>query len=290
MDKAPTVFDGHAHLFSPDVIANVSNLKGLAAALSLNIDDAGRRTDKAALKRESAAAGVRACLLLPTAPVNKVHKVNDFFVKTVEGEEGLFTAGTLHPYSTALEGELEWLSRRGIRALKFCSFSQGFDLQAEETSRLLGKIQAHNVAGKSRFFVILDTFYRADIYFRAPKDHLTTPEKLGRLVADFPEIDFVGAHMGGLAAPYHEIEEYLTPKDNLYLDTSNAAYVLSGEEFIRLLHLHGPEHVIFGTDWPWFGQGEEIARIRGLLYEAGLSFQEQAKVFGGNIVRLLGDV
>jgi uncharacterized protein len=282
------IFDSHTHLFSPGIIANVAKLNGLAAVLALDIDKARGRTDTAILKREAETAGVRGCLLLPTAPVNGIHRTNEFFLKTVEGEEGLVTAGTLHPSASGIDEELGYLNRRGVRALKFSSFSQKFDLTAEETFALFEKVGDHNLSGKPRFFVILDTFNQADIYFGAPREYLTTPEKLGRLVACFPEIAFVGAHMGGLAAPIQEIERHLPPQNNLYLDTSNAAHVLTMHEFLHLLELHGPDRILFGTDWPWFGHQEEIALIRDLLNEAGFSASEQSRVFGGNISQLLG--
>ncbi len=94
--------------------------------------------------------------------------------------------------------------------------------------------------------------------------------------------------MGGLAAPYYEIKECLAPRSNLYLDTSNASQVLSRPEFLRLLDLHGPDRILFGTDWPWFGFEEEVTRIQGLLQEAGFTSQERSRIFSGNICRLLG--
>jgi hypothetical protein len=96
--------------------------------------------------------------------------------------------------------------------------------------------------------------------------------------------------MGGLSAPYREIEEHLAPQNNLYLDTSNAAHVLSRKEFLRLLTRHGPERILFGSDWPWFGHEEEVTRIQGLLEEAGFSHQDRSKVFSGNVSRLLGEI
>jgi len=288
-DFLPAFFDSHTHLFSPAVITSVFKREGLADALSLNIQKAVGRTDKAALKRELRSAGVQGCLLLPTASVNAVRRTNDLFLETVRGEDALFTAGTLHPSYPDLDNEIDRLSLNNVRALKFSSFSQGMDLKAEETFLLFDKIRSHNLSGKPKFFVILDTFYQADRYFGSTERHLTTPERLGYLVKSFPEIDFVAAHMGGLAAPFPEIEKHLQPQDNLYLDTSNAAHVLSANEFLRLLKHHGPERIIFGTDWPWFGHKEEIALIRQLLTEAGFSAGAQALVFAGNIYRLLQD-
>jgi len=283
-----TIFDCHTHIFPPAVIENVSRLNGLAASLSLDVDGARRRLDKAALKQEARSAGVHACLFLPTAPADGVRKINDRFLSFVEGEESLFTAGTLHPSDPGTDEELERLSSCGVRALKFSSFSQGFDLAARDTFHLFEKIQDHNLSGKEHFFVVLDTFYGADVYFGVPRKHVTTPEKLGRLAAAFPAIRFVGAHMGGLAAPWTEIVKHIVPGKNLYLDTSNAAHVLSGEQFTDMLRLHGPARILFGTDWPWFGHAEEVRLIQELLQQAGFSLQEQQLVFSGNITRLLG--
>jgi len=289
-ERFPAVFDSHTHLFSPGVVARVSGIEGLASALCLEVGLAAHRTDTAALKSEAGAAGVTACLLLPTSAAAGVRRVNDLFLGAVEKEGSLLTAGTLHPAAAGMVEEIERLCARGVRAIKLCSFSQGFDLLADETFRLFDMLRAHNASGKPRMFVILDTFCQADRYFGVPRDHLTTPERLGRLVAGFPEIDFVGAHMGGLAAPLRDIEEHLPPAPNLYLETSNASHVLSGDGFLRLLGLHGPERVIFGTDWPWFGQSQEVSRIRALLETAGFSFREQSEVFSGNASRLLGRI
>jgi uncharacterized protein len=283
----PAIIDSHAHIYSRSVISNVLTLDGLATALGLDVSSVGGRMDKDALKREAGSAGVRACLLLPTAPADGVRKVNELYLKTVEGEESLFTAGTLHPAAPGMDEEIERLSGCGVRAIKLCSFSQGFNLEAEDTLRLFDRIRAHNIAGKPRLFVVLDTFYKADFYFRIPQKHVTTPKRLGRLVASFPEIDFVGAHMGGLTAPFAEINKHLAPRNNLYLDTSNAAALLPRKEFLNLLRTHGPERILFGTDWPWFGHREEVPCIQDLLQEAGFSPEGQAKVFRDNISRLL---
>ncbi len=284
----PGIFDSHAHLYSPSVIASVRNRDGLANSLCLNVEDATSRTDKFALKKECATAGVQTCLLLPTAPAQKVTEVNDLFIAAVQGEDTLLTAGTLHPSAADQDKELERLSSLGIRALKLCTFSQGFDLEASATLRLFDMVRAHNISDKPRFYVVLDTFYQADIYFGAAKDFITTPKKLAQLASAFPEINFVGAHMGGLSAPFCEIEEYLKPRTNMYLDTSNAAQMLARDEFLRLVHLHGPDHILFGTDWPWFGHQDEIARLRELLQTGGLSAQEQDCIFSGNIHKLIG--
>jgi uncharacterized protein len=283
----PAVIDCHAHIYPQAVIDNVLSIDGLAEFLHLDVNAVAGRTDHAALKCEADAAGVHACLLLPVAPARRVRETNDQFLRIAAESAGFFTAGAMHPFLPGIDEELEKLSSHGVRALKLSSFSQKFDLESQEAVRLFEKIQKNNLTRKQRFFVILDTFYRADHFFQASKNFLTTPKKLARLAERFPEIDFVAAHMGGLAAPFHEIEQCLAPRNNLYLDTSNAAHMLSRDEFIRLITLHGAERILFGTDWPWFSHKEEAAFIRALLKEAKFSPQEQSHVFSGNISRLL---
>jgi uncharacterized protein len=281
------IIDCHAHIYSRTIMDNVLRIEGLADLLHLDKGAVASRTNKADLKRDATEGGVQACLLLPVASASGVSETNDQFLKMVEGETDLFTAGAIHPSAPNLDEELEKLGRCGIRALKLSSFTQKFDLDSEENYRLFKKIQDHNAQGNRQFFVILDTFYQADRFFNAAHNFVTTPEKLGRLAAQFPEIDFVAAHMGGLAAPFTEIEKHLTPGSNLYLDTSNAAHMLSRQEFIRLMTTHGPDRILFGTDWPWFAHKDEVAFIRGLLKESGFTLQEQSNIFSGNIARLL---
>ena len=85
--------------------------------------------------------------------------------------------------------------------------------------------------------------------------------------------------MGGLGATFEELDQELKPLPNLYLDTSNASHTLSAEQFIRMLHTHGPGHILFGTDWPWFLHISEVKRIDGLMEKAGFSKKEKEAYF-----------
>jgi predicted TIM-barrel fold metal-dependent hydrolase len=282
------IIDSHAHIFSPGIIANVSRKTELVELLHLEIGPAAARTHAAALKEEARAAGVDRILLLPTATEKEVRQVNDRFLDLVRDEAMLFTAGTAHPGYAHNRDELLRLKKQGIRMIKLCSFSQGFDLEAASTRALFDTIDEVNRLNGDSFAVVLDTFYLADRFFGTPPRNITTPERLARLADAYPDLLFVGAHMGGLAAPFEEIVRHLTPRPNLFLGTSNAAHTLSRREFVTLLEMHGPERILFGTDWPWFGQKDEMARITDLLEAAGFHEEDRAKVFCGNICRLTG--
>ncbi len=282
------IFDGHAHLFHPKVISNVQKKGEVVKLLGLQTEGAEQRVGAPILENELRAAGVGGCLVLPTAQSDEVGRVNGAFFREVEKFPLLHPAGTLHPgYGKKREALVKFISRK-IRAIKMCSFSQKFALDDPKTLDLFELISQVNQTQKSGFFVILDTFSRADTFFGTPPGHNTTPPRLAELVKRFPDVNFIGAHMGGLSAPFKEIRTHLTPRDNLFLDTSNAAHVLKEEEFIFLLKAHGPEHIIFGTDWPWFTHPQEIELQNRLFEKAGYSKAQRQGVFSENIIRLLG--
>jgi predicted TIM-barrel fold metal-dependent hydrolase len=282
------IIDAHAHIFAPQVIANVSGRPALIEALHLDVAGAQQRTSTVALEQESRPAGVDACLLLPVATVDKIRETNLAFQEIAAHQDSFFTAGTLHPQFSANAEELLRMSAAGIRAIKLCSFSQGFAVPAAETQDLFRLIEDTNRLHNAHFFVILDTLYQAHRFFGTAPEFDTTPAMLGQIVMAYPGVDFVLAHMGGLAAPAQEILQHLPPAGNLYLDTSGAAYTLSAEDFIELLKIHGPDHIIFGTDWPWFGHRRELDLLDVLLDRAGFRPADKQKVYCRNAAGLLG--
>lgn len=282
------IIDSHTHIFTNKVIAGGCAQEELTALLQLDAKLAPERTSVAALQRESRAAGVSACLLLPVSPAAEVARTNSTFMKMAAGTDSIYTAGNLHPHCKNIEAELYRLHSREIRIIKLCSYAQRFSPDAPETQAMFKLVAGVAAAVGVRFTVIMDTFYLASDYLGTPAECVTTPARLGKLVRTYPELNFVAAHMGGLGAPQELVDRHLAPAPNLYLDTSVAAHTLSERDFLRLLDLHGPEHVIFGTDWPWLSHATEVRLIDQLLDKANFTPPEKEQVFCRNIAGLLG--
>lgn len=259
----------------------------MTAFLDLQTEGAHDRISIESLASSMRKAGVAGGLNLPTAAARDVERVNAISIERTRENHFLKTAGTLHPDFPLNREEIERLSQNGIRGIKLCSFSQGFVLDAPAALALFGLIEEHNQKSGKRFFVVLDTFYHAHDYFGTNPAFTTRPAQIAALAGRFPHTTFIGAHMGGLGAPFEELWESLTPSDNLMLDTSNAAHTLSREQFIALLKRFGPEHILFGTDWPWFEHEPEIARIEELTDAAGFNKRQKEAVFHENMTGLL---
>lgn len=280
------IIDSHCHIFTKQIIQNVSSNSALVDSIKLDVAYAEQRLDPETLEQSAAANGVEICLLLPTAAPNKAPAENDRHLRFVAQWPRLRSLATLHPMMKDISDEIRRVFNLGIVGFKLSSFSQRFDLISREVEVMFSALEKSGSDCGIRSVVVLDTFTRADIHFGADQDHVTTPAKLTEIARRHSEIDFVGAHMGGLAADPDELLHELTPAANLFLDTSNAAHTLTNGEFIQLLKIHGPYHILFGTDWPWFHHAAEIPKIRSLLEEAGYNESEQQAVFGDNACRL----
>ncbi len=282
------IFDSHIHLFTNKVIFNVQQKIEMVRQLKLQTNGAENRTTTESLKTGMVEAGVEGALMLPTANAPRVHKTNQNCINTAAANPSIKTAGTLHSDAPDIEGELAYLQQHHVRVIKLCSFSQGFSLNGPNALKMFKTIQSANENSEAAFSVVLDTLYTADRYFGTPTEFITTPKRLATLIDRYPGINFIGAHMGGLDAPFNEIQRHLRPRPNLFLDTSNAAHTLSKNEFCNLVEQHGPGHILFGTDWPWFNHEKEVALIDNLLAEVGFDRGDKARVFGVNIRKLLG--
>lgn len=282
------MIDCHAHLFHPKVIANVKKRSALVQRIRLNTEGADQRVGAGPLEQALHRNRFHACLVLPTALPHEVSRVNDALFKTLRASPLLYPAGTLHPDYHANPAELQKLRERDQRGIKLCSFSQRFSLEASPTLAMFELIQRVNVNEGGAFFVVLDTFASAHQFMGSPPEFTTTPGLLGQLVRLFPGLKFIAAHMGGLSADYTDIVNQLLPLENLYLDTSNAAHVLTENQFVSLLKRHGPENVVFGTDWPWFTHATEVGIISGLLKQAGFNEKQRQLVFTANMAGLMG--
>jgi uncharacterized protein len=280
------IVDCHCHIFTDRILENTKARPDMVKELKLNVGNAFRRLDPGALEESAEANGVDVCVLLPTAPPDKVRAENDRFIQFSAGLPRLRTLATLHPMMQGASDEIRRMFNLGIYGFKFSSFTQRFDPSSREFEGLLNEVERLGRDGDKQPTLVFDTFAVADVYFGTQPDHLTTPSKLAGLVLRHPGINFIGAHMGGLLADFDELRRDLLPAPNLYLDTSNAGHTLQEDQFIELLRIHGSSHILFGTDWPWFVHAAELSKVDSLLVKASYDELDRAAVFGENARRL----
>ncbi len=127
------------------------------------------------------------------------------------------------------------------------------------------------------------------------------PVHIDKAAADFPQVNFVAAHMG--YGWYPEALTIASSKPNIYLDFAGwqLEAVRNPGEFISVLRLAldklGKDRIMFGSDWPFFrrvlSQDKWVSLIRELPchgQDAGMRFTEDEvqAITGENARRLFG--
>ncbi len=107
---------------------------------------------------------------------------------------------------------------------------------------------------------------------------------LRALALALPRLELIACHLGGYLL-LDEAEDTVVGLPGVYLDTSWPPGIGSVDptRVRRVIERHGPERVVFASDWPMADPAADIAALRGL----GLSDDDLAGVLGGNLGRLL---
>ena len=103
-----------------------------------------------------------------------------------------------------------------------------------------------------------------------------------KLLDDVKPEKLVLAHMGGNEM-WDEVEKYLVGQ-NVYFDTGVILDRMPEEQFLRMLHMHGADRILFGTDSPWAYQTKFVT----LFDQISLTEEEKMAVFSENAKKLLG--
>lgn len=278
------IIDLHTHTF-PDRIVRTTIEKLCIASHTCPFSD-GTAND---LRRSMKEAGVDLSVVMPVATSpRQVRHVNDASARLNEQGEGLMSFAAIHPALDDWQAELDCVAEQGFCGIKVHPIYQGMDIDDPQYVRLLAR------AGELGLAVL--THAGQDIGF--PGQDNCTPEMLRRAVKAAGPVHVIAAHMGG----WHEwdrVGECLSDLPTVALDT---AYVLglvrpkpenyysmqerqmmSDAQFVDMVRAFGAHRIYFGTDSPWRGQAQELARIRALP----LLEEEKRAILGANAQKLL---
>ena len=108
-------------------------------------------------------------------------------------------------------------------------------------------------------------------------------EVLPLLAVEFPEVNFVVAHLGSFADDWRvfQVMPFMLAKfPNLYADTSGVRFI---DHLLEAIRVAGAKKMLFGSDGPLLHPGLELHKIRLLK----LPQEDEALILGENARRLL---
>ncbi len=209
------------------------------------------------------------CLNIATSPAHQT-KVNDFAI-SINDRQQIFAFGSVHAENPDAVQEIYRLHEAGILGIKLHPDFQNFDVLDR---RMVPIYDACAEVG------MLCLFHSG----RDPisPDHVhVQPDQVLRIRKLFPRLRMILAHMGGLSM-WDEVEEKLLGT-GIFMDTAYTKGQLPPEQFVRMIHKHGAENILFGSDCPWQSSRETADYIDSLP----ISSVEKDRIYYQNAKELL---
>ena len=260
------IIDIHTHAW-PDAVAP----NAIAALQSLGTLTAFYDGTVAGLTAIMAQSGVSASVVQPVATkASQVPGINDWAASISGG--GVIAFGAIHPEFEDPGAEIERMAQMGLRGMKLHPEHQSFAPDEPRLAPIYEAAIAHDMT----------------VFFHAGADALHetvrgTPRAFSAVLEAFPQMRVVLAHLGGFRV-WNDVAEVLVGQ-NVFLDTAYTLGHLPDADFVEIVHAHGAEKVLFGSDGPWTDPAAEIAWLRSLPLADGVI----EAVLGGNAQRLLAE-
>ncbi len=195
----------------------------------------------------------------------QVQMINDY-VSGLIGEH-VIGLGTLHPDFEDIDGEIQRIIDLGLSGLKFHPIFQGFKIDEDKAMKMFERIG-------SKLPVL--------IHLGDKTNDGASPVRLARVMEVFPEITFIGAHLGGYSE-WEQAKKHLIGK-NLYLDTSSSTRFMKPKEAKEIIRAHGADKILFGTDYPLSEHKFEMDCLKRLR----LTNEEYEMIYWKNAYKLFG--
>ena len=141
------------------------------------------------------------------------------------------------------------MKESGLVGIKLHPDIQRFHLDDERLMPL------YEIMSAEKLFLVAHTGdYRYDY---------STPWRMAHVAKSFPKLRCIAPHCGGWSE-WADAREQLRLLPNVYIDTSSTLPFNAYDAARRAFEVFDPTHIFFGTDYPMWEPGEELARFLSL--------------------------
>ena len=267
-----TAFDAHTHAFPDDLAAHaIARLEedcpwkaigdGTTAGLLGAMDRAG--------------VGRAFVCMIATKPAQE-EKILAFCERLQS--DRLLPLASVHPDSESPCRRVEQIAQAGLRGIKVHPLYQNCPVDDVRMDAI------YEAAAANGLLVTVHAGH--DVAF-GPDDDRAAPRRIAQVVGRHPKLTVLATHLGGWQS-WDEVEQFLAgpplAAENLYFELSFCLPCLPAERAVELIRRIGPERILFGSDWPWADQGEQLTQLRAL----SLTAAERAAIEHGTAEKILG--
>lgn len=264
------IFDIHTHIYPEKIAAKAS--VNLGKFYNFVVEGEGTYNH---LEKQGSENGVGGFLILGVATnAGQVSHVNEFIAHTVKSsrERGFNTFGFMgiHQDTADFAAALDHAVSLGLSGVKIHPDIQGVDINDKRLYELYSYVEG-----------------KMPVYFHIgddrPEYRFSSPDKLDKILKEFPRLQVCAAHLGGYKA-WEESLMLLSGRENVWYDTSSALWAMTVEYAKKVVSVLGTERLMFGTDYPVKTTSEELER----LYSLDLPEDVMDDLLWNNSQRFLG--
>lgn len=158
----------------------------------------------------------------------------------------IFPLPSIHPDKENMEIYLQHFKNSGVKGIKMHPDYQKFYVEDKKMYKF------YEICGELDIFIL----FHAGVDIGYPPPYHATPERIKKLIDNFPKLKIVAAHVGGYQMN-DEVEMYLFGKD-LYFDTAYCLDKMPRNLLERFFSKHPIERFLFATDSPWCSQEKYV--------------------------------
>ena len=188
-------------------------------------------------------------------------------------EHRLLSLGGIHPDCEDIPGKIAQLVREGFKGIKLHPHYQGVAFDDIRYLRILDEASAQGL------FVLTHAGYDPV----APDHDYCSVDMIMNALSQITPYRLILAHLGS-NCNYQESLDRLCGL-NVYMDTGYSLSNIPDDLFVRMVHKHGADKILFATDCPWAHPDVFLRRIQDLT---GLSQEEKELILYENASVLLG--
>lgn len=258
------IIDSHTHVW-PDKVAEKAK-DYLKQSFSMPISVIPTVSNLLRIMDENAIS--KSVIASVASRPDQVISINNWLFKT--DRKRFIPFASIHPFYDKWKEELKRIKDNAF-GIKFQPEFQDFYIDDEKIFPLYEQIQKLDIP----------VLFHCGTELSLPGVIHASPDKIIKITDKFPEMKFIGAHMGGFKI-WDEVIEKLAGR-NIYFDTSSSISYMKKQQLDMLMKKHSVDKILFGTDFPVGNQKKEIDFLKSLDIEE----DKKIKLFGGNIIKLL---
>ena len=275
--------DAHCHIMPPSFVERRRELAARDATFAAILaDPAARMADAPALLHAMDGAGVDHAVVMGMGWTDYDVSVeaNDYLIEAVAAHPDRLTGfASVNPaWGDAAVKEAERCVATGLRGIgELHPDTQGIDITDSTAMALLVDL--------ARWLNLPLLLHCSEpVGHRYPGKGRTTPDRVMRLIENFPGNTIICAHWGGGLPFYALMPEVGAALKNVYFDTAASPFLYHPSIYRTVAGVVGAEHILFASDFPLMPHSRPLSEVA----DGPLPDCQRRRILGQNAAQLLG--